>query len=149
MISLFGRSAAKAASGHSAEPEPCCTVSAADAASVPNAVPPMSPARLLAHSLTSCETRDEWVREYPDTYGFGHKTVYRNEKRDLTVTRGYTYGISLYGGSSSFLGTPFTLNKDEEKIVCEALDAFNRRKKDEAEAAALHRLTASGTRPRK
>jgi hypothetical protein len=104
----------------------------------------MSPARLLAYSLTSCETRDEWVREYPDTYGFGHKTVYRNEKRDLTVTRGYTYGISLYGGSSSFLGTPFTLSKDEEKIVCEALDAFNRRKKDEAEAAALHRLTAQG-----
>jgi hypothetical protein len=122
---LFGRSAASAASGHSAEPEPCCTVSA-ETASAPNA---MSPARLLARSLTSCDTRDEWARKYDPPSPYGHRTEYINAKRDLKITSGYTYGLGLYGGGGRFVSTPFTLTKAEEEIVFEALDAFNARLK--------------------
>jgi hypothetical protein len=46
-----------------------------------------------------------------------------------------------FGGGGRFVFTPFTLSKDEEAIVYEALDAFDRRIRDEKEADALHRLT--------
>jgi hypothetical protein len=107
----------------------------------------MSPARLLARSLTSCDTRDEWARKYDPPSPYGHRTEYINAKRDLKITSGYTYGLGLYGGGGRFVSTPFTLTKAEEEIVFEALDAFNARLKNEAEAEALHRLTApaSGT----
>ena len=44
----------------------------------------MSPARLLANSLTDPETRGEWTRERNHAvYSFSYKS--RNEARDLTL----------------------------------------------------------------
>jgi hypothetical protein len=109
-------------------------------ASIPHAeVPEMSPARLLARSLTDCETRDEWMREdsplsYISVAG-GYSQRYVNKARNLYVSR-YTnsFGETIHSN--------FPLNKTEQKIVIDALDRFERRKAEEAEKAALARLIA-------
>lgn len=103
-------------------------------------VPPTSPAWLLAASLTSDETRGEWTREYvsgvPGSYNFGHYT-YRNDRRDLTITR-YLSAFT----STDTLSSPFTLNKDEKVIVSDAVERFDKLRSDDAERAALARLTS-------
>jgi hypothetical protein len=108
-------------------------------ASIPHAeeVSAMSPARLLARSLTDCASRDEWVREKSNFASLHYFSVtYRNPTRDLWVTQSY----ASYGGSQ--ISTQFTLSKCEQKIVAAALDAFNAHKRVESEKAALARLIA-------
>ena len=96
----------------------------------------MSPARLLANSLTDPETRGEWIVEPRNTSsGIGVSTRYHNASRDITITR-------WFSGFSAGIITPFTLSEAEEKAVRAALTAFDRRKSEEAEAKALSRLTA-------
>ena len=100
----------------------------------------MSPARLLANSLTDPETRGEWKREREKPHGgLGQVTAYRNAKRDLVITSWWAGGYGYFG---SGITTPFTLSDAEQKIVKAAIQAFNRRLKDEDEAKALSRLTA-------
>ena len=98
----------------------------------------MSPARLLANSLTDPETRGEWTREREHSV-YTRRTIYRNEARDITVSRYFFSGHLTFG---SGITTPFTLNAAEEKIVREALDAFDRHERDKTEERALARLTA-------
>ena len=96
-----------------------------------------SPARLLANSLTDPETRGEWEsKESPFRSIYSHSTVYRNKARDLTISRWW----SLYGKGS--VNTPFTLSEAEQKLVEQALTAFERHLADVREAEALARLTA-------
>lgn len=102
-------------------------------------VPFTSPARALEQSLTSPETRGEWVTTYtPNPMGNGASTKYRNEARDITVTRYFGY----YGGGS--ISTPFTLNQAEEAVVKAALGRHDDWRRQVTELAALNRLTAQG-----
>jgi hypothetical protein len=104
-------------------------------------VPPLSPARLLAASLTDPETRGEWrrVSDNAVTIG-GHTARYRNDTRDLDVRRWACYGVHH---SSTGIVAPFRLSKAEEAVVREALAAFDERQRVERETAALARLIAS------
>lgn len=95
----------------------------------------MSPARLLAASLTDPETRGEWERGKSDFLSMGHSTTYVNKSRDLQITEWW----STYSGGVT---TPFTLTKAEQKLVREALDTFNKHHRMCGEAEALNRLTA-------
>lgn len=103
-------------------------------------VSPTSPARLLASSLTDPATRGEWRRE-ANARPHGHSQTYRNDGRNIEVTRSVFYGFGLGGGGISF-ATPFTLNDSEKKIVQNALRAFDKHLSDQAEQAALARLAA-------
>jgi len=117
----------------------CCTASSPKA-SVPIAdeVSAMSPARLLARSLTECETRDEWTKEVT-SFGVGTKTTYHNKVRGLTITRAwYVLGYSY----QDTIDTDFTLTEAEKRAVREATCAFDRRESEERQAEALSRLTA-------
>lgn len=96
-----------------------------------------SPARLLAKSLTDPETRDEWKRTYK-AGAYGGATRYTNAKRNMELSRWFAGGS--FGGYSSGISTPFTLSKAEERVVGDALRAFDKRLSDEAEQAALARL---------
>jgi hypothetical protein len=97
----------------------------------------MSPARLLANSLTDPETRGEWRKEGSDLRAaLSHYTRYRNDARNITIARWW----ASYGGSG--VVTPFTLSEAEEKVVKAALTAFDRHQADLREAETLARLTA-------
>jgi hypothetical protein len=108
-------------------------------ASIPR-VSPTSPARLLAKSLTDPETRDEWERQRSEISLYCYGDRYVNVKRDLYVAVAW----AAYSGRS--VSTPFTLSKAEQDIVADAVSAFQRRQREEAEKAALARLIA---KPRK
>ena len=102
-----------------------------------------SPARLLARSLTDPETRGEWKREYVrNRVSIGGQTTYTNSSREIEISRYWHASLSCAGDSIS---TPFTLSKAEEKIVKEAMRAFDKRERDEREAAALARLVAQAS----
>ena len=108
---------------------------------VPSAVVPLtSPARALERSLTDPETRGEWTYQWMgDGLSQGYAR-YRNEARDITLSRHYGLGYSL--------STPFTLNKAEKEVVEQALATFDARRHAAAELAALSRLTAQGIEAR-
>jgi hypothetical protein len=93
---------------------------------------------LLAKALTDPRTREEWERTSDSSgYGLGEVTLYTNATRNIVVKRWWAGG---FGTFSSGIKTPFTLNKDEEKVVRDALTAFDNRLREEAEQAALRRL---------
>ncbi len=92
----------------------------------------MSPARLLARSLTDPETREEWVSIPSLT---PHGSILKNKSRNLEITRYY----SLYGNG---LYTPFPLSNAEEMIVIDAMWERDRWQTEERQKAALARLIA-------
>lgn len=110
---------------------------------VPSAeVPALSPARALEISLTDPEARGEWARtDESNSHGeyCSWATRYRNAGRDITLTR-----RTVIGGGPT-ITTPFTLSEAEKKVVAAALAAFDAREREDAERAALSRLTARGT----
>jgi hypothetical protein len=117
-----------------------CPCEMAQTKSTEDSVSRTSPARLLARSLTDPETRGEWERSYKNSsVGMGGATSYKNAKRDLTITR--LWYASAYSAGEA-LSIPFTLSKAEEKIVKEALKAFDLHLRDCVETEALARLTA-------
>jgi hypothetical protein len=99
-------------------------------------VSPMSPARLLAKSLTDAETRGEWQRT-PKVTGLALSLIYKNAKRDLEITR--WSAMSAYC-SNSGIATPFTLNEAETQVVRDALRQVDERLSDEKQKSALARL---------
>lgn len=118
-----------------------CACAAAPAAPPPpceNGVSAMSPARLLADSLTNPETRGEWVRTSARAM-YGCAWDYENKPRKLSVSRGFS--LNIYS-SAEWIRTPFTLTDAEQKIVKAALGRFDRHLRDEQERDALARLTA-------
>lgn len=99
-------------------------------------VSPTSPAYILADSLTSVETRGEWSRSYDrwlsGCYG---SMMYVNKSRDIYVSRNAGYGHEY-----EVLVTPFTLSQAEERIVLDALQAFDAYLGRKREADVLSRL---------
>jgi hypothetical protein len=105
-----------------------------------------SAVRLLAESLTAPETRDEWVRtEKPHQYVMGFITTYRNEARDLDVSRSWSAcGVSV----ATSVTAPFRLSAADKRVLREALTAFDEHKRHLREKAALARLTAKAIEAR-